>query len=164
MGLDFGIYYKKKNEAIPDWETDYNAYYEWMNKHELCYGRKSWELVHALRLPIDDGEDPIVEKEYWDELIASMKTFLGDNDSSYFDIIRDDYCAIDKYHEMDVDVPPDILNRVVQYEVWYDKTFDETPHLGYDFALGYLAEFYKADEQIQKYFNDEYEVRAYVSY
>ena len=169
MGLDFGLYYKKKNEQIP--EED-NAYFDWMNKHELCYGRKSWELVHILNLPVDDeDEDPIVNKEDWDNLISAMKSFLNGKDSSYFSEIGDCYAELEKYYELDIEElgvspDPDVVNAIIQYEVWYDKTFnDETPTLGYDFALGYLQDFYNADKQVQKYLNDdEYEVRAYISF
>ena len=40
MGLDFGVYYKKKNEEIPNWETDYNAYQEWMHLHGHLTGHR----------------------------------------------------------------------------------------------------------------------------
>lgn len=165
MGLDFGVYYKKKNEEIPNWETDYNAYQEWMNTHELCYGRKSWELVHTLNLPIEEDEDPIVKKEDWDNLISSINKFLNGRDSSYLVDIFKNYDIAEKYGEKDWEVPQDVFDSIVQYEVWYDDTFGETPILGYEFALGYIIEFYNANGQVQKYLeDDEYEVRAYVSW
>ena len=160
MGLDFGIYYKKKTEEMPK-ESDWS---EWMDNHELCYGRKSFELVHYLNLP-SNGDDPVVNKKDWDRLITALNKLLKGKSIDYFDTLREEYRLIDKYEQYDKDIPPHILEDVLTFESWYDTIFDETPTLGYEFALGYIKEFYEANNEIQKYFNnDEYEVKAYISY
>lgn len=161
MGLDFGIYYKKKTEKMPK-ECDW---YKWMDNHELCYGRKAWELVHFLNLPTNDMTDPLVNKEDWDRFITALNKLLKGKSIDYFSTLYEEYKLIDKYEQYDKDIPPHILDDVLRYESWYDTTFDETPTLGYDFALNYLKNFYEANNEIQKYFNnDEYEVKAYISY
>lgn len=158
MGLDFTIYWEEKDNPI-NWEDD-NFSYNDFKKHELCYGRKSWELVSALKLPTDFGDDPIVGKENWDNLIAKIKPIankLPDIADAYYHYYNDEYEV-----EEDVKKYKRLMNK---YQAWYDKTFDEYPTLGYDFSVGYIQEFYNADSKVQECFsNPNLLVKASISY
>lgn len=149
MGLDFTIYYIEKDRQN---EEGYEAW----DTNELCYGRKSWELVHALNLPTDwDGEDPEVSKEDWVNLMKQIEPI-----SKYFDKIED------AYGDSDFEMTDEERKRYIRkFENWYDRTFNEGPTLGYEFALGYIREFYEANEKVMKYFDDDnYVVKASVSW
>lgn len=158
MGFDFTIYWEKKGENNL-WKENYH---EW-KKHELCYGRKSWELVHALQLPVDledDPDDPTVSKENWDSLINEIKPIadkLPDIADAYYHYYYDEYEV-----EEDVKKYKRLMN---EYEAWYNKTFDEYPTLGYDFSIGYIEEFYNANDKVQECFNNpDLLVKASISY
>ena len=54
---------------------------------------------------------------------------------------------------------------IAEYELWYNKTFDDGPQLGYYFSTGYIKDFWEANEKVQEVFNDpDWEVKACVSY
>ena len=158
MGLDFSIYWEDINNPINFDEINWK---DFEKTYELCYGRKAWELVHALNLPVDlDEINPEVEEEDWVNLIESMKPI-----ADKFDAIADAYKKEIHYEERG-EVPRDITDLMVEYEVWYDKTFDVLgPTLGYEFSLGYMKEFYEANEKVMECFNDPNKVvRAIISY
>ena len=171
MGLDFTIYKKKVNETCGEAWKDIN---KWYNENgydkdcprELAYGRKSWELVHAL-FPCsadynDPENDPIVTKERWDMLMSKIS------------IIADTLDDVIRAFEIEENLPDDYAEMVftdtekkfiAEYELWYNKSFGETPTLGYYFSTGYIYSFWKANEEVQKVFEDpEWELRACVSY
>ena len=153
MGLDFGLYSRKKNKYHDD---------DW-RKNELCYGRKSWELVYTLNLPIDspDGEAQ-VKLEDWIDLIEKMVP-IGD----YLDEI---WNAYHKYDNLSEDFPEEVMTPrekklIATYESWHNQTFDEHPQLGYEFSVGYMKSFWDAKDEAVKYLEDpDYEVWAYISY
>lgn len=156
MGLDFGVYAKKQGEE----------------PIELAYGRKSWELVYALVPDYDDfiNDDPTITIERWDALMEKLNKIGPKLDEIY-----------NAYHELD-NWPDDWVNRenmtpkmrdlfdkncdlCFEYEIWYNRNFDTSPTLGYDFSVGYMLNFWEADKEVRKYLEDpEYEVKAYVSY
>lgn len=54
---------------------------------------------------------------------------------------------------------------VSQYEYWYDRTFNESPVLGYQFSVSYMKEFYDAKSTVRAVLDDpDYEVGMYISY
>lgn len=160
MGLDFTIYWDDINNPI-DWNDD-NFTYDDFKEHELCYGRKSWELVRALNLPVDyDGVDPEVKKEDWVNLIKSMLPIA----SKFESILKayQEYLYYDKYEVESISEK--YRKLMAEYEAWYDKTFDDYPTLGYDFSVVYMQEFYEANEEVMKCFDDPSKiVRASISY
>ena len=158
MGLDFSIYWEEKDNPI-NWDDD-NFSYEDFKKHQLCYGRKSWELVHYLNLPVDDFDnDPELKKEDWLRLMEAMEK-IGPK----FEQIWEAY-GKESYYEEHGGVPRDIQDLIVEYEFWYDHTFVTDPVLGYEFSVGYMLDFYNAKDEVLKYLDDDrYVVRASISY
>jgi len=174
MGLDFTIYKKKKNETCQEaWENFRE------NEIELAYGRKSWELVYAL-VPnyrdyyeseeyldgvcnnTDTWEDPIVTKERWDSLIKDMEPIGNKLDDIFDAFSREEHAPVDYPEFVFTD---EHKKLIAEYEYWYNKTFNTTPTLGYDFSVGYMKEFWDANDKVQEVFADpELEVRASVSY
>ena len=153
MGLDFGVYWRKKN-AYTDRDFIDN---------ELCYGRKSWELVYALGL---SGNEPDLDREITlDEWVGLIEKLVPIGD--YLDEIWD---AFDKYENAPEDFGDEILTKrdkmlIATYEKWYNATFDISPQLGYFFSVGYMKSFWDAKDEVVKYLEDpDYEVWAYVSY
>lgn len=62
-------------------------------------------------------------------------------------------------------ITDDVKKAIAKYELWYNMNFNQDPQLGYDFSIGYMEAFWKANEEVQKVFDDpEWEVRACVSY
>ena len=53
---------------------------------------------------------------------------------------------------------------IAGYEYWYNKTWDDTPTLGYFFSVNYMKEFWLANEKVRKYLNDGYDIYIEASY
>lgn len=154
MGLDFGLYWKNINTKDEDVYDD---------EHELCYGRKSWELVHVLVPDFEESEeDPLITKERWENL---MRMIYPISDrlaavSQAFDIVDN---APEDFPEMVV--TDEVKRAIAEYELWYNRAFNRHPDLGYRFSVGYIKNFWDAKNKVNKYLDDpNYEVRAYVSY
>ena len=150
MGLDFGVYAKKQGEK----------------PIELAYGRKSWELVYALVPDYDDfiNDDPTITIERWDALMEKLNKIgpkLEDIQEAYYDL--DNW---PNYHTPDLDKKyNELVELCAEYEMWYNKSFECEPYLGYYFSVSYMLNFWIADAEVRKYLEDpEYEVKAYVSY
>lgn len=161
MGLDFTIYAKRKNaefneDGFPVNEDDLV---------ELAYGRKSWELVRALKIDYNlDGFFYPVEKENWDELMKTISNLIIDTGAQFGEIYK-------AYEEEEIymnnpDLLEDKYKRIIhRFEYFYDKAFDEGPILGYEFALGYIINFKEANPKVQEYYNKpDWEIVAEVSY
>ena len=160
MGLDFIVYKKKVNEStseawkVPDFEES----------RELAYGRKSWELVYALVPSFEETPDediPIV-KASWNDLMEKIEPIADKLDAIIEAFDKENYAPED-YTEF---IFGDNEKRLIaEFEYWYNRAFDTRPQLGYDFAACYIANFWKANDEVQKVFADpEWEVWASVSY
>lgn len=167
MGLDLHFYWKKKSETMEDIDKlMYDDFDKFLEERELFYGRKAWEIVSFLKL--EDGLP--IDKERFLELKSALnKLFPEDLHQDYLDScinnIEHAYRALDKCMEYGFEVPSKYVEAIVDYEVWYDSTFDEPPVLGYEFSLGYMAKLFANREKILKYIDsDEYEVIAIVSF
>ena len=154
MGLDFGLYWKNINTEDEDVYDD---------EHELCYGRKSWELVNVLVPNFKKSEeDPLITKERWENL---MRIIYPISDrlaavSQAFDIVDN---APEDFPEMVV--TNEVKRAIAEYELWYNRAFNCHPTLGYRFSVSYIKNFWDAKNKVNKYLDDpNYEVRAYVSY
>ena len=150
MGLDFTVYAKYKG-------TDADV-----KDVELAYGRKSWELVHFLKLDASQFDVP-VWRENWNELMEALEV-VGDHIDDIWDAFEIVEYAPDDFPEMIV--TDEVKRLIATYEFWYNKTFGGTPTLGYDFSLGYIKNFWEAREEADYYFNhpETWEVRAEISY
>ena len=136
---------------------------ETINEYELAYGRKSWELVKVLATldDVDKGEG-ILTYDAWDNLMHAMEEIGPDLDR----------IAIAFNHEANapVDYPEYIFTDedkqyIAKYEYWYDKTFNDTPYLGYEFSVGYMMSFWEAKDKVYEVLADpEYEVYMCISY
>jgi len=170
MGLDFTIYKKKVNETCEQaWKAITNEWresgYTTDSKRELAYGRKSWELVYELVPDYGNyfnSDDPIISKERWDSLMNKISEIAPKLDKIWDAFIKEENAPAD-YTEF---VFGDEEKKLIaEYEYWYDKTFDVDPTLGYFFSVGYIKDFWNANSEVQKVFEDpEWEVRASVSY
>jgi hypothetical protein len=140
MGLDFYVYWSKKGaESEHDWKDN-----------RIAYGRKCWELVRALNCDCNLEQPQEVKLEDWnrlikkiDEIAYKFPLFTEAADVLYWDDAsytreQEENC----YH---------IFEEFID---WHEKTFDESPTLGFDFALGYIRTFYEADKAAQKVFAD----------
>ena len=149
MGLDFTIYARNKNGNVRD--------------VELAYGRKSWELVHFLRLNEEDF-DVEVEKEKWYALIEAIRPIADklDDIANAFHL----WYSIDGIDFGEYLFTEEHKKLIAEYEFWYDKTFDTDPTLGYDFSVGYMKAFWDARDEVNYYFchPETWEVRAEISY
>ena len=171
MGLDFTIYKKKVNETYEQaWDAINKELresgYTTTSERELAYGRKSWELVYELAPDyqeyFDSKEDPLVSKERWDSLMTKSSEIAPKLDKIWDAFNKEENAPTD-YTEF---VFGDEEKRLIaEYEYWYNKTFDTEPTLGYFFSVGYIKNFWDANPEVQKVFEDpKWEVRASVSY
>ena len=152
MGLDFGVYYRKKNAYTED---DFDA-------NQLCYGRKCWELVHIMEYDTEGSCNYEITEDMWNKVIKAIEP-IGDK----LPAIRE---AFDKARYEPEDFGELILTRddkklIAEYEYWYNRTFEESPCLGYDFSVWYMLDFWEARDKVKQYFDDpDYEVWCYASY
>lgn len=149
MGLDFGLVKKRKEDPIKVILGD--------NVNELAYGRKSWELVYKLASAEDiDNGYGILKKENWESLMRDLDP-IGDLLQQIWDAFdHEDYPEL---------FTEDDKKLVSQYKYWYDRTFRESPILGYQFSVGYMKEFYDAKSAVRAILDDpDYEVGMYISY
>ena len=153
MGLDFTLYRKRKDMSISKF---YKRPWEDIEKDELAYGRKSWELVNMLATnnDVDEGYG-ILQKEAWDNLMKHMAP-IGDQ---LEDIIK-------AYEHFEYTIPGFVsAEDTSDFEYWYRTTFECEPRLGYSFAANYLKNFWDARNKIEAVLNDsENEVLMIISY
>lgn len=156
MGLDFMVYIAEKGAISP---TDEDQAWDYTNKlKEVAYGRKSWEVVHALNIDVNKTYSTIA-KEDWDNLIKGIR-------SSEW-LIRKTYelsDEVDKTHGKDADLCDDLEKFLYVYYQWHDDFFDEEPMLGYDFSLSYMISMLDADAAVQQAYKDGKEVWGFASY
>jgi len=167
MGLDYSICKKRKDQSIEDFFKNYDS------SCELAYGRKSWDLVGRLATEGEiENSYGILRKDSWEALMKDMDP-IGD----LLPKIKEAYSHYDFYLDHLEDKDRDIIDKsniiftkedkklIAQFEYWYDRTFDQPPTLGYDWAAGYLDNFYKVKDQVRELLDDpEYEVAQVISW
>jgi hypothetical protein len=162
MGLDFSLYKKRKDQTVDDLlDSD--------NIEELAYGRKSWELVRKLATndDVDEGYG-ILTKESWESLMKEIDPIgdlLHEIDEAYnhYDYYLEHYD--DELETVSLIFTNKDKKLIAQYQYWYDRTFDETPVLGYDFSVGYMQSFYDAKDRVREVLEDpDSEVLMSISY
>lgn len=154
MGLDFMLYKRKivNSGEEPEYKDD----------SELAYGRKSWELVRELIPNINEDYKAVVTLESWDRLMKKLEP-VGDKLEAIWDAFEREENAPDDYPEFVF--TKEHKKLIAEYEYWYNKTFNDTPTLGYFFSVGYMLSFWEAKDEVRKYIEDpEYEVIALASY
>lgn len=163
MGLDFVGYKLRKGETIKD---IFALPYEEREKRELFYGRKSWELVHALNC--DTLHDCVSKLELKDWINLMEKIYqIG----PFLDRINEAYNVYDKYiDEYDTTAAfrkdyPEEMKLIDMYEKWYEDSFGEYPRLGYQFSTGYMRTFWEAADEVLEYLESpDYEVWMVANY
>lgn len=162
MGLDYYIVWVEKDKGsgkdqIEKWDSD-----EW-DKHELCYARKGWELVYALKCDLREAVCPVALED-WIDLMERLYPI-----SESYDRIREAYAAIERTPENEFyrleEIRPKELKLIRLYEDWYNENFDTPPQLGYEWTLGYFKNFWEAADNVLSYLeNPAYEVWQIASY
>lgn len=163
MGLDFSLYKLRKGETMDDL---WNMPYEDREKRSLAYARKGWELVYALHCDTSGDCISRLKLEDWVDLMDKMAQ-IGD----YFNDIWDAYHTIDAIED-DYDTLAELraaypreMKLIETYRIWYNKTFDIPPTLGYEFSVGYMLDFWEAADKVLKYLEDpDWEVWMIASY
>lgn len=166
MGLDFCLVKKKKNIPI-EFYLNANGF---TDDDELAYGRKSWELVRTLATDEDVNEGyGILTKESWESLMKEMDP-IGDllfeiNEAyNHYDYYLN-HCNDEGLDTANIIFTHEDKKLIARYQYWYDRTFGETPVLGYDFSVSYMKSFYYAKDKVNKLLDDQdYEVLMLISY
>lgn len=151
MGLDLTL------EAVPA-ATDID--YKVIEKcDEICYGRKTWFIWNWFRFcgkaeVLPNANMIKITREAWDTFvdILNQKKSLIEN---YLDIVY--------YHEdlTLTDIYLNIINEqmrgfsiIKEFEDWYDKTFDETPTLGYSWDARAMLDWLAAADEVREKIDD----------
>jgi hypothetical protein len=150
MGLDFGlIKVKKGTEPI------------WDDNNELAYGRKSWELAQFF----NGGDIKYSVKltpDKWNDFIKKIEP-IGDK-------LEDIWDAFDIADNLPDDYPESVFGEkeqklIAEYELWYNRTWEDTPTLGYYFSVGYMLSFWEAKDIVSDILkDDEYDLYTIASY
>lgn len=148
MGLDFGlIKVRKGNTPI------------WGDNNELAYGRKSWELARFF----NGGKDCTkFTLDKWNDFITKIKP-IGDK-------LEDVWDAFDIADNLPDDYPEFVFGEreqklIAEYELWYNRTWNDTPYLDYFFSVSYMLSFWKARNIVWDIFDDgEYDLYTIASY
>ena len=165
MGLDFTLYKKKKGLSVGQFydQMDHMSWEEVVKTYELAYGRKSWELVYVLSTRQDVNEGYGVLKEgKWESLMRKLEP-IGDMLESIALAFNHQEHQPEDYPELIFTV--DDKNLIANYEYWYNHTFMESPHLGYQFSVSYMKSFWDARDKVREVLKDpDYEVLMSISY
>lgn len=153
MGLDFSLYEFRKADGPAIEQCKQADSWQFFEAHELAYGRKAWELVHALGCSTQGDCFTELTIDNWINLMEK----LGQIGPYLEDIAQ-------AYQKDNPTVRDEILMKM--YEDWHKKTFDgEYPQLGYDFSVGYIMNFWTAGDRVIDYLeNPEYEVWMNANY
>lgn len=160
MGLDFTLYKKRKDMTRRKF---FDQSLHDIEDNELAYGRKSWELVHVLATleDINNGEG-ILQRDHWVKLMNDLEP-IGDKLERIEEAFDHESNAPDDYPEF-IFTDED-KKLIAEYEYWYNKTFDETPYLDYEFSVGYMMSFWEAKDEVYEVLDDpDYEVYMDISY
>ena len=160
MGLDFTLFKKRKDMSNREF---FDQSLHDINSNMLAYGRKSWELVHALAncSDVNCGYGTLTY-EAWNTLMKLMEP-IGDKLERIEEAFDHESNAPNDYPEF-IFTDED-KKYIAEYEYWYNKTFDECPYLDYDFSVGYMMSFWEAKDKVYEVLDDpEYEVLMDISY
>ena len=154
MGLDLMLY------AVPHTEEPSWNMFNDERTEELAYGRKAWEICNFFGA----AEEPYyheVSLEDWEAFIEQLEPISGK-----FDAI---WNAFYKYENMPEDFGEYILTDddkrlIAEYEYWYNETWNDTPTLSYFFSVGYMKEFWLANEKVKEYSANGYDIYIEASY
>lgn len=151
MGLDFGLIKVKKGQE-PIWDDN----------NELAYGRKSWELAQFFNGEWNTEYCTKLTPDKWNDFIKKIES-IGDK-------LEDIWDAFDIANDLANDYPEFVFGEkeqklIAEYELWYNRTWKDTPTLGYDFSVGYMLSFWEARNIVNDIFEDgEYDLYTIASY
>lgn len=163
MGLDLILYKKNKNQNIEDMSMEEEL------DSNLAYGRKTWAIADFFRRRCNtvDRYEYLVAKKDWDAFIKNLERL---NDISFREKVNNYIDAAYNYYydEGDEDEAEKIImSSYSELENWLDTALenDDGYTLGLDWELCAVLEWFDADSEVQKVFNnDDEEVRLIVSY
>ena len=163
MGLDLILYKKNKNQNIEDMSMEEEL------DSELAYGRKTWAIADFFRRRCKtvNEQEYIVTKKDWDAFIKNLGRL---NDISFREKVDNYVDAVHNYYydEGDEDEAVKIMTSSYnELEYWLDTALenDDGYTLGLDWELHAVLEWFDANSEVQKVFNnDDEEVRLIVSY
>ena len=127
---------------------------------EVAYGRKAWEICHWFHASEGDCYRRVTLEE-WNSFIELFKP-IGKKLDSIWD-------AFYKFENMPDDFGEYLLtdedkHLIAEYEFWYDTTWNDSPTLGYFFSVGYMRDFWEADEMVRDYLAHGYDIYIFASY
>ena len=151
MGLDFGLVRARKgNDPI------------WDNDTELAYGRKSWELAGFFNGYWQTKYNEKLTLEKWNEFIEKLEPIA--------DKLEDIANAFEIAENLPDDYPEFVFGDkekklIAEYELWYKRTWDDEPYLGYGFSTSYMISFWNAKDLVRRLLKgNTYDVYTIASY
>lgn len=142
MGLDLSLYAVSAANDININESD-----DWI---ELAYGRKTWFIWHYFKdlkstIATKDNQILIIPKEAWKSFIE----ILNQNRERI-----SDYVAFKEKEEEEEVTFTEARIQDMAFQEWYNKTFNDTPYLGYDWDAHAMLRWLDADSKVSKYLDD----------
>lgn len=142
MGLDLSLYAVSAANDININESD-----DWI---ELAYGRKTWFIWHYFKdlkstIATKDNQILIIPKEAWKSFIE----ILNQNRERI-----SDYVAFKEKEEEEEVTFTEARIQDMAFQEWYNKTFNDTPYLGYDWDARAMLRWLDADSKVSKYLDD----------
>lgn len=142
MGLDLSLYAVSAANDININESD-----NWI---ELAYGRKTWFIWHYFKdlkstIATKDNQILIIPKEAWKSFIE----ILNQNRERI-----SDYVAFKEKEEEEEVTFTEARIQDMAFQEWYNKTFNDTPYLGYDWDARAMLRWLDADSEVSKYLDD----------
>jgi hypothetical protein len=142
MGLDLSLYAVSAANDININESD-----DWI---ELAYGRKTWFIWHYFKdlkntIATKDNQILIIPKEAWKSFIE----ILNQNRERI-----SDYVAFKEKEEEEEVTFTEARIQDIAFQEWYNKTFNDTPYLGYDWDARAMLRWLDADSEVSKYLDD----------
>lgn len=142
MGLDLSLYAVSAANDINVNESD-----DWI---ELAYGRKTWFIWHYFKdlkstIATKDNQILIIPKEAWKSFIE----ILNQNRERI-----SDYVAFKEKEEEEEVTFTEARIQDMAFQEWYNKTFNDTPYLGYDWDARAMLRWLDADSKVSKYLDD----------
>lgn len=146
MGLDLSLYAVSAANDINIDESD-----DWI---ELVYGRKTWFIWHYFKdlkstIATKDNQILVIPKEAWKSFIE----ILNQNREKISDYVtlkekEDEAIFMKEWNFMEARI------QDIAFQEWYNKTFNDTPYLRYDWDARTMLQWLDADSEVSKYLDD----------
>lgn len=162
MGLDLILYKRTKPTIEMSLEEELD--------NELAYGRKTWTIAdfftsRCKAVDPDNNYEFIVTKQDWDEFIDSLDKL---NDPVFRERVENfiDLSTNWNMDKVDDETFKSFTKDEYDLEAWLDSALNnDSPYqLGLDWELVAVLDWFDADSQVQKAFEDGIDVRLIQSY